>query len=426
MIGGYVQDSWTLKDRLTLNLGLRYEHMEYTIPKQGQDRAAVVYQGKTYDPSVAESFTPVNWNTIAPRLAASYALTRDNKTVLKASFGRYYAKMATNFYSAANPNGPMTWRQGLNPDWTLKGDPYLFTAQAEALIDPDIKPYYTDEVTFGIERELFEDMKLGIRYIQKWDRDLVEDINTNALDMDAFRRGEIVWLNYDPFTATDPYNGQPVTFWGVRDTAVTFGQYITNPPGADRDYQAIEVTFNKKFSHRWQMISSYVYAKSENLVAMTGANSGLWNNPNPMINAFGRDPRVPRHQVKVQGSYAGPWGINISGYFYAFMSTPMTRTIRSADLGLSLKQGNTTIYAEPKGSSRLPDLAIFDFRLDKSIKLPGKLGKIELILDILNLFNANTATATEAVSSSPALFTYGAMTAITDPRIFRLAVRYDF
>jgi len=426
MIGGYVQDSWTLAERLTLNLGFRYEHMEYTVPKQGQDRKAVVYQGVTYDPSVKESYTPVNWNTVAPRLAASYSLTNDNKTVVKASFGRYYAKMATNFYSAANPNGPMSWRLALNPDWTVKGDPYLFSAQAEAKIDPNIKPYYTDEVTIGLERELLEDMKLGIRYIQKWDRNLVEDIDVNALDMDAFNRGELVWKNYDPYSATDPFNGQPVTFWGVRNTAITFSQYITNPPGGNRDYNAVEVTFTKRYSRRWQMIASYVYANAKDLVSMTGANSGLFNNPNAMVNAYGRDPRVPPHQIKLQGSYSGPWGINISGYFYAFSGAPKTRTIRSNDLGLKLAQGNVTIYAEEKGSRQDPSLAIFDFRLDKSFKLPGKLGRLELILDILNLFNANTATATESVSSNPALFTFGKMTAITDPRIFRLAVRIDF
>ncbi len=185
------------------------------------------------------------------------------------------------------------------------------------------------------------------------------------------------------------------------------------------------MTFNKKYSHRWQMIASYVYANAKDLVALTGANSGLWNNPNSMINAFGRDPRVPQHQVKLQGSYSGPWGINVSGYFYAFSGIPKTRTIRSADLKVTLAQGNTTIYAEPKGSSREPNLAIFDFRLDKSFRLPGKLGRLELILDVLNLFNSNTATATEAVSSNPA-FIYGAMTAIADPRIIRLAVRFDF
>ena len=80
---------------------------------RGQDRQPVVYNGVTYDPRVMSSFTALTWDTVSPRLGASYALTGDNKTVLKASFGRYYSSAISNWFVGINPNGAITWRQAL-------------------------------------------------------------------------------------------------------------------------------------------------------------------------------------------------------------------------------------------------------------------------------------------------------------------------
>lgn len=427
MVGGFFQDSWSPTQRLTLNVGFRYDHQEGIVPEQGQDRTPIVFEGKTYDPRVMKSFKPLVWDTVSPRLGVAYTLTKDNKTAVKASFGRYYSSAISNLFVNVNPNGAISWRQRLNPDWTLKGDPYLFSAAAETKINPDLKVPYIDELTVGIEREIMTDTRLGLRYIKKWDRNLIEDLDMNALDIDALNRGEMIWTNYVPYTVTDPFNGQSVTFWGVKNTAITSASYITNPPGVKRNYDAVEVTLSKRYSHRWQMVASYVYAYAKNLTGLSsGASTGLFNNPNAMINAYGRDPLVSPHQFKLQGSYSGPWGINASGYFYYFTGQPYTRTIRSSDLGLNLAQGSVSINAEEKGARQRPNQVILDFRMEKVFVLPGRFGKIELMFDFFNAFNANTATSLESVSSNPALFTFGKTLALVTPRMIRLGVRYEF
>ncbi|MDP2914866.1 MAG: TonB-dependent receptor [Candidatus Aminicenantes bacterium] len=427
MIGGFIQDSWRLTERLTLNLGVRYDHQVGIVPEQGQDREPVVYGGVTYDPRVASQFTALTWDTISPRLGAAYALTRDNKTVVKASFGRYYSSAISTLFVGINPNGSISWRQALNPDWTLKGGPYSFSATAASQIDSDLKVPYVDEVTVGIERELLKDARLSLRYIRKWDRNQIDDVDRNALDMNALGNGELVWTNYTPYSVVDPYSGQSITFWGVTNTAIPTSMYITNPPDNTRDYESVEVTFTKRYSHRWQMTASYVYANAKNLLGLSSTGStGLFNNPNSMTNAFGRDPLVPMHQVKIQGTYTLPWGFNISGFFYHYNGYPSTRQIRSSDLGLNLAQGTVTINAEGKGASLRPNLTNLDLRIDKSFSLPGRYGKVEFMLDIFNVFNANTATAIETRSSNPGLFTYGILTGIMAPRILRLGVRYEF
>ncbi len=427
MIGGFIQDSWSPTPRMTLNLGVRYDHQEGIVPVQGLDRTPIVYQGVTYDPRVTSAFKPLIWDTVSPRLGLAYSLSNDNKTVLKASFGRYYSSAISNLFVGVNPNGAITWRQRLNPDWTLNGDPYLFSAASASRIDPDLKVPYIDEFTAGIEREIIKNMKLGVRYIMKRDRNMVEDVNMNYVDMDALAQGQLVWTNFTPFEVTDPYNSRPITFYGVTDTSITSDFYITNPPDLDRNYDALEVTLLKRYSHRWQMAASYVYAKAKNLTALNSAfRTSLYDNPNAMINAYGRDTLVSPHQIKIQASYSGPWGINASAYCSYLTGQPYTRQIRSNDLGLNLSQGVVTIYAEAKGSQQLPDKTNIDLRLSKVFRLPNRLGGIDFMLDVFNLLNDNTATSLEAISSNPALYTYGQIKALVTPRILRLGARWSF
>ena len=427
MLGGFFQDSWSPTKRLTFNLGLRYDHQEGIVPKQGENRTPIVYQGVTYDPRVLSSFKPLIWDTISPRFGAAYALTKNAKTVLKASFGRYYSSALSNLFVGVNPNGAISWRQALNPDWTIKGDPYLFSATASSKINPDLEVPYVDEFTAGLEREIMKDTRLSLRYIKKWDRKLVEDADMNALDMAALSRGELRWTNYTPFTVNDPFNGQSATFWGVTNTSITSVSYITNPPGLERNYDALELTLNKRYSHRWQLVASYVYAYSKNLTGLSsGFATSLFNNPNAMTYAYGRDTLVSPHQVKIQGSYTGPWGINASAYFYYLSGQPYTRVIRSSDLGLTLSQGSVTINAEEKGARNLPDRTNLDLRLDKTFTLPGRFGTIELMFDLFNAFNVNTATSLEATSSNPTLFTFGKTLGLMTPRMLRLGLRYAF
>jgi len=424
-IGAFLQDSWHPTPRLSLNLGVRFDHQEGIVPAQGENRASVVYQGVTYDPRVTKTFKPMIWNTLSPRLGLAYSLTNDNKTVLKASFARYYLSLYGEYFGRdLNPNSAISWRVRLNPDRTATGDPYLFSAARSSKLDPNLKTPRLDEFTVGIEREVFADTRLSLRYIKKWDRNIIEDMDMNALDMNALAAGKIVWTNYTPYTVTDPFNNQPITFYGVTNTAIPAVTYITNPPGAKRDYDGLEVILNKRYSNRWQLYASYVYAYGRGNRGFSGGYSSLYDNPNTLINVFGRDSAIFPHQVKIQGTWGGPWGIQIGGYFSYMAGAYYTRTIRSGDLGLNLSQGNTTILAEGKGSREYPALKTLDLRAEKDFLIAKKV-KINLMLDAFNVFNSNTKTNGETISSSSAII-FQNMTGIQTPRIFRLGVRLGF
>src|SRR3954471_12315421 len=79
----YAQDAWTM-GRMTLNLGLRLDHI------------------RGYSPVLKEDvYTPKNaWG---PRLGAAYDLTGNGRTAVRAFWGRYYEGAASAFFTAATP-----------------------------------------------------------------------------------------------------------------------------------------------------------------------------------------------------------------------------------------------------------------------------------------------------------------------------------
>lgn len=421
--GFYIQDSWSPVERLTFNLGIRLDHQEAVVPKQGEDRTPAVYQGVTYDPRVTESFKPFIWNTLSPRLGAIYDLTGDGKTVIKANFGRYYPATLIQFFYKANPNGYIIRYYRLNSDWSIK-NMYSFLATAATKIDPNLKAPHTDEFIIGIQRELFTDFSLSINYIRRWERNLVEDVTDNALDVAAIKKGEYIWSNYTPVTAIDPYDGNTVTFYERSESFVAETSLITNPEPSKRDYSSFEVLIKKRLSHKWLLLASYVYAKSTGLIGTSETESAMttsfFNNPNSHINALGRLPGERRHQIRLQGAYQAPFGISISTYYRGLAGNRYTRVIRASDLGLSLNQGSVAVFAEEKGARGLPWLHLWNIRVEKAFRM--KDFAVGLIVDVFDTLNLNTTTSLQTISSSK-LIKFEEVTGIVDPRSIRLGIR---
>lgn len=422
--GLYIQDRWNPTERLTLNLGLRFDRQEGVIPPQGEDRTAVVVGGINYDPRVLEKFKPITWNTISPRLGASYDLTGDGKTVLKASYGRFHIANILQWFVTVNPNSYVQRRYYLNSDWSL-GRMYSFSGTAGTSMDPDIVSPHMDEFVVGIQRELVPDLSLSVNYIRKWDRKLMEDVSEQAMDVDAIKDGEYIWSYYTPVTGVDPFDGSPVTFYDRSTELVAQTYFITNPEPAQRDYTGVEVVLNKRFSKNWQVLASYVYAKSTGLIGTdfddSWSGEAYFDHPNAHINSEGRFPYERRHQIKLQGSYRLPWGILISTYYRGLAGRTYTRLIRSGDSGLSLNQGNVTILAEERGSRQYPWLHQWDLRLEKQFKIKDRV-RLGLIADCFNVLNLNTATSYETYSGRPG-YTFQEVDGILDPRIMRFGIR---
>ena len=80
------------------------------------------------------------------------------------------------------------------------------------------------------------------------------------------------------------------------------------------------------------------------------------------------------------------------------------------------------ILIEPRGSRRLSSQSLLDLRLSRTIAF-GRLGRIELLMDVLNALNdtAEEGLATDNLFSS----NFGQRVAFVDPRRAMLGVRLN-
>ncbi|MCP5051019.1 MAG: TonB-dependent receptor [bacterium] len=429
----YANDTWNITKNLTLSIGLRYDYNSTIWPAQNQDETPIFNPayGDFVDRRIPERITAMEWNNFSPRLGLIYDVLSDGTTLFKASWSRYVQPNQTGWVNLAHPNG---WNYWATAYFGQDTPAFHFGATVPSgtqigYNNHDLIAPTADELVVGLERELWEDWSLGVRYIKKWDKDLIHLVDASQLDIDALMdNGELEWINWQEMSVTDPYNGGTVTFYNDLDPSRAPETYIVNPPGAERKYDGVELTLNKRYSHGWSVNASYVYANSRGLIstARGGQSLGtstLYANPNAHVNAEGRFPFERRHQAKVTGLVKGPWGINVGGYFRWMSGRRWTRTITASFLGLGLNQADENNNAETRGSNGYDPLLQLDLKLEKAFRF----GKVDfkIFADIFNVFNENTIL-TEYLDSSNPVRSLGEDLTIQAPRVIRFGARVEF
>jgi hypothetical protein len=95
-LGVYAQDRWTV-DRLTLNLGLRFDYHNAYVP--AQDLPAITFVAARHYDAI---YNVPDWKDLDPRVGGAYDLFGDGKTVVRGSFARYVASESTNMATLNN------------------------------------------------------------------------------------------------------------------------------------------------------------------------------------------------------------------------------------------------------------------------------------------------------------------------------------
>src|SRR5881296_922247 len=129
--GIFAQDQWTL-GRATLNLGLRYDTFNGSVPAQSLP-AGIFVPARSF-PEVKD--TP-NWRNINPRLGLAYNLFGNGKTALKAGLGRYvpYVVDAANIPASNQAaSATRTWDDNTFP----VGDPRRGNYVPDCVLGPEV------------------------------------------------------------------------------------------------------------------------------------------------------------------------------------------------------------------------------------------------------------------------------------------------
>ena len=90
-LGAFLQDSWRITSRFTLNVGVRYDIEAF--PTQGALNANTYAAERAY--GIREGIRLQDAN-VAPRVGVAYDLRGDNKTILRANYGIFYDRAPGN------------------------------------------------------------------------------------------------------------------------------------------------------------------------------------------------------------------------------------------------------------------------------------------------------------------------------------------
>jgi outer membrane receptor protein involved in Fe transport len=383
-VSTFAQDSWSVNDKLTLSLGVRYDHNRAHL--EGTD--------------IRYSTSPV-----APRIGFVYDLHGDQTTVFKAHYGHYHEGLVTFFIDGIDNYGDKL-TQYFNPD-TGQWYDWSFTPGASVwTIDDNLKQPYTRQFTVGVDKLLPHDVALSAHYIYQRSKDLLEDVDAIG--------------QYEPVIVTNPLTGEPLTVFN-RSNPGSEEFFIKNPAGLFRQYHGLQITGNKRFSDKFSLTGSFVIQKATGNVNNTNAGadgfSTVLDSPNDQINNEGRLTHDNTYEIKLHGFYNLPWEVLSSFYFRHFSGDTWTPVIRIR----GLDQGNIFLFGEPRGSRRLPGRNILDLRLEKGV--PVFNGDLKFTVDFFNIFNTGyVLNVDEEVANS----TFGQTQSFSAPREIRLGVRYKF
>jgi len=438
-IGAYIQDSATFGERLTVNLGIRFDRstgMKPAVTKAASGSALLQMIGETivspwvatnYPENFPDGLNPyaqdespewkdiIVWNSFSPRLGLTYDVFGDGKTAIKASFNRYTEYLMLQYFSTLHPFYPRSfgflWTDTNADQYPDLGDTYdLFTADfrgmdiefAKKRLDPDTKSPINNELTFGVWQEVFRNFSLGVNFIYKWKDNILEDV---IYDPDT---GEY-WYHIDqvagsdnwiPFNTTvpgeDDYPNQDVTFYvRAADAPPTFYR-ITNVPELERKYWAFELIFNKRMSEGWQIAGSIVLSKAYgNIGGWYGESwgwSGAGDSPNYFVNRDGRQGVDRPLQLKIMGTAQLPFRIFLSAYYQLFTGSPWGRyaNIRPPEAWCTANDAYYSsgtyygVYIEPRDTRQNRGWNRLDLRVEKEFLL-GDFGRLGFYIDAMNV-----------------------------------------
>jgi len=408
-ISAFLDDSWSIGDRLTINLGFRYDDIRGDITEE----------------NVWENWEPTNdvypaipnlvvWKNFSPRLGLVYQLTADGKTILKAHYGRYVQFLSPGIYNSPGP---------YNQDWFAyfwDGANWVnyvsIPGNLDWGMDPNLKAPYANLFTLGFERELIPDLSVGVQGIYRKENDLIAVWNYLS--------------EYEQVQLVSPDNGQTYNVWNQTNLGV-YGLRTTNPPGFEYEYRAIVFNLNKRFSHKWLLNASLTYSRAEGLsannVAATGIQSGIiahisrytGKDRNDYTNAEGLLINDRPWHLKVQFAYTLPWDF-LFGLHYQFMSGSAYLSY----VRVFPDQGMRTIIAEPRNNdARHPNINLLDVRLEKRVRIQDRFS-LSAIIDVFNLLNLDTVTgyANYNVFSSA----YLSSASMLPPRQIQLGIKLQF
>jgi len=430
--GAFLQDSWKVTPGLTLNVGLRWD-----------GETTKNYLGRTV----------LNFdNAWQPRVGVTWDPWQDGRTKIFAFAGRFSYALPT--VAAALSFGSFALLQTYNfdPVSVIQNPNVINHSQYDVLgggiygdpVDPNLRGWYQDEATLGIERLISPTLTVGLKGTYRTLRNVVED----RCDLDY----NVPETNYNSCGLMNPGTSDPIasghipTCNGLDPPDYQCG-IDPGPaaPAVSRIYRGLEFFVRQSIGNTMWIQASYIYSSLTGNYD-GGVNEGQYGQSWPGINQDFDYPQMwhnasghlgldRTNRFRFDGFWTTPWQLTLGLQAYAESGVPLNR------LGYLNQYYGTVIFLDPRGSAgRLPTL----WGANLQLAYPIVFGPVTVTLQaaLLNVFNKQIAISKdenwsiEQPPGYPATIYdpnqpqsnpyYGSVTGRSDPRVFRTAVKVSF
>lgn len=402
--GIYIQDDWEVTDRLTLNLGVRWDYEDspsYTDYVVDDGIATALrnwaniqdtdYDIEDYisDGSNRSSFKGA-WQ---PRVGFSYDLAGDQRHVIFGGAGRAYDRhifdhVAREYYAGAFTSYVIEFNTPLHPcdpanTGCIPFDPALMTPEGiEAYLAAN--PRLGGEVNLlnnDLDTPYSDQFSLGMRNIVE----LMGNDWSTSVTLSHIRSRDGIYFRLGNRWPDGSFHQNPGATWGGQpwgETIPGYGSLILADNGIEYELNSLLVSLDKPFTEGspWNFNLAYTYSDAtENRTNASNGETYYFDGPY-VGGRFYRSTGVPRHRLVMSGFTDIGWDTMVSAKLVLESHRP-----RDATNCNDAVSSDFCFYDpfEPEGTIGYKQ---FDMAIEKQFDTGTDLG-FSVRADVLNVFN---------------------------------------
>jgi hypothetical protein len=313
----FLQDDWKMTDRVTVNLGLRYDIFVPDTEKEDRlvnfdpQANVLVYAGE--DGTDRRVNKAIDWGNIAPRLGVAWDVTGDSRNVVRAGYGRAFFPIGQSASNLLGQQVPYT----ISQNYSVETNPLVYTPDRVPLLSNpfppivQVKPKTTAELNAANPRVLGHSFSNETPNMQTWQVSYERQI-TNTLMAEAGYVGSkgdnLVWC-YNA-NEVQPGPGSQASRRLIQPLS-NVANIIQCDPTSRSSYNSLQAKVVKRFSRGLQFLTSYTFGKSLDYAGSAASGGGAVGNAQS-ITLFD-ESRGPsgfdvKHRLVVSWVWALPFG----------------------------------------------------------------------------------------------------------------------
>jgi hypothetical protein len=305
--GFYGQDAYRIKPNLTITAGLRWDPNIPPAVAGGRGAAYVPGQQSTLYPNsplglvfpgdkgISNGLMPTTYGYFEPRIGVAFQPSYLPHTSLRAGFGLFTAPLPYSGYNHTadispfsptfslnstiypGPNVPLSlsnpWSQNAGTNFASPFPPFAST-NVRPPSDAKFAPPFQIGAIFA------QNLKLGVT--QSWNGSLEQQIGQTMV----FRLAYVGSESYHQSVIIDQNPG--ILALGATRANGNFTSILTNFSNGTASYNALQATFERRFSHGLQAQSNFTWSKTMDTASSGNISFGSNALPNPFDLGFNR------------------------------------------------------------------------------------------------------------------------------------------